>query len=204
MWQWDSGTPRPRLRSRLFDGCTKAGERIAQNWIGDVIEIGGQPCRGFAVEGGRGRPTLAAERRLPQPQTRNRTPAEEAVDPLQNDRREVLDLKRRGALDPQHQRAGLGNLAIPWAWPLNFFGLGMACDLRAHDIGPAGDKLRRGKALFGEGVVERPVHKIGEWTRVGFAGLVHSTQLCEGSHHEASSRNAAAKARHPAFGPARG
>jgi hypothetical protein len=33
--------------------------------------------------------------------------------------------------------------------------------------------------LFGEGVFERLVDKLGERARVGFAGLVHGVRLCE-------------------------
>ena len=55
--------------------------------------------------GGSGR-RAPAQRRLAQRQAADRLPAEEAVDPLQDHRRQMLDFDRGRALDPQHQRGG--------------------------------------------------------------------------------------------------
>src|SRR5262245_63820801 len=78
----------------------------------------------------------------------------------------------------------------------------MRRDLGAHDFGPAGDELARGKALLGEGVLERLVQKVRERPRIGFAGLVHARTLCHIGRHDASSWEEAAKARLAAGGPA--
>ena len=63
--------------------------------------------RGGIGRAGRSWPVAARQRRLPQRQPADRVPAEEAVDPLQDDVGGMLDFQRHRALDPQHQRRRL-------------------------------------------------------------------------------------------------
>ena len=57
-----------------------------------------------------GRCFAAPQRRLTQRNAADRLPAEEAVDPFEDDRRQMLDFERRRAFNPQHQGGGFGRL----------------------------------------------------------------------------------------------
>jgi hypothetical protein len=103
---------------------------------------------------------ISGKRRLPQPQSPDRLPAEEAVHPLEHDVAEVLDFDRGRSLDPQHERARFGRVAVGSPRPLDLFRLRMGRDLGAHDLGPTGDEFARSEALLGERIGQRLVQKI--------------------------------------------
>ena len=127
------------------------------------------------------------ERGLPQPQSADRLPAEEAVHPFQNDAGQVLDFDRGRSLDPQHQDAGLGAHGLAGAATGSSPAREWAAISAPDDLGPAGDELGRGEALLGEGVAERLVQNVRERARIRFAGLVHAARLCHIGRHDASS-----------------
>src|SRR5712691_12412572 len=129
MWQWRAPLPSRAARSRLFDGGPEPGERVAQTFILDVGEAGGDARRRLRVERWAGSAGLAAERGLPQPQPADGLPAEEPVHPLEHDAGEQLDLERHRSLDPQQQHPGLPRLALNRSRPLDFFRLRMGRDL---------------------------------------------------------------------------
>jgi len=110
---------------------------------------------------GRSAGTIAtAKRRLPQPQSADRLPAEKSIHPLEYDAAEVLDFDRGRSLDPQHERARLGRVAVGSPRPLDLFRLRMGRDLGAHDLGPTGDEFARSEALLGERLGQCLVQKI--------------------------------------------
>src|SRR5262249_52391799 len=165
------GLAKASLWSRLFDGCPQPGKRVAQVLVGNAGEI---RCHRRGRDGvGRGAGLLlpAAERSLPQLQAADRAPAEEPVHPLQHHVGKMLDFDRGRALDPQHQRARCGRLALAPPRPPDPFRFRMGGDLRARDLRPAGDELGRGEALLGEGVAQRLVQKVLERTRIRIARL---------------------------------
>jgi len=106
-------------------------------------------------------------------QPANRMPAEEAVDPFQDDVRFVLDLQRRRPLDPQHQRRGLLRLALDRPRPLHLQRFGMTRHVGARDLRPARDQFARGKALLGIGVGEDVAEQDGERLCADAAGSGH-------------------------------
>src|SRR5215813_15572617 len=117
------GGPAKALRSRLFDGRPQPAERGAQFFVRDFGETGRDARRRFGIAGALRRLLATAKRSLPQPQSPDRLPAEEAVHSLEDDAGEVLDFDRRRSLDPQHQRARLGRVAVGRPRPLDFFRL---------------------------------------------------------------------------------
>src|SRR5262249_12191312 len=145
-----AGRPAKAVRSRLLDGRPQPAERRPQIFVRDLGETGCDAVRRFRIAGARRRALAAAKRGLPPTQPPDRLPAEEAMHPLEDDTREVLDFDRRRSLDPQHEGSRLGRVAAGSPRPLDFFRLRMGRDLRAHDVGPAGDEFARGEALLGE------------------------------------------------------
>ena len=118
----------------------------------------------------------ARQRRLSQRQPSHRAPAEEAVDPLQDDIGGVLDFERHRALDPQHQRGRFLRLPLDRPRPLDFQGLGMGGDFGPGDFPPARDQLARGESLLGIGVGKHVAEQDGKRLgadRTGF-GLIAS------------------------------
>ena len=92
----------------------------------------------------------------------DRLPAEEAIDPLQDQIRLVLHLDRRRSLDPQHERRGLGWLAVHSPPPLQLDRLGVSGNVGADDVRPARDQFGRCEALLGEGFREEAGRKLGQ------------------------------------------
>ncbi len=112
--------------------------------------------RRAAAGGARGRSGACRSRR-----PADRLPAEEAVDPLQDDAGQVLDFERGRAFDPQHQGAGLGGLgrrAARGHWI--FTGSAVGGDLRPDDVGPARHQFGRGEALPGERIAQRLAERV--------------------------------------------
>jgi hypothetical protein len=132
----------------------------------------------LGIDGGLRLRRAPAKRRLAQPQAADRLPAEEAVHPLENDAREVLDLHSRRPLDPQHKNPRLRGFSVRGPRPLDFIRLRMLGDLRADDLAPARHELGRDEPLLGERRIERPLQDVRQWSREGFAGLVHAARLC--------------------------
>src|SRR5262245_9792861 len=93
--------------STLPDGRAKPRQRLPELLVADLGQRGCDTVRRCMIRHWRLRPLAAAERRLPQPQVDYRLPAEEPVDPFEDDLRKVLDLDGGRALDPQHEGAGL-------------------------------------------------------------------------------------------------
>jgi hypothetical protein len=98
--------------------------------------------------------TFAPDRRLPEPDPGNRSPAEKAVDPFADHAGEMLNLDCGGTIDPQHQRSGLALLAVGRPQPLDLDRLAARGNVRTDDLGPARYQLGRGKALLSEGVTD--------------------------------------------------
>ena len=165
-WQWPVRTaslPRRQFRfiaapnraSAARDSSSSTEDRDTGDF-GHLLRVRGAARRG---------PLAPRQRRLAQRQFAHRTPAEEAVDPLQDHVRGMLDLQRHRALDPQHQGGRLLRLAFDRPRPLHLQGLRMGGDFRAGNLGPAGHQLARGKALLGIGVGE----DVAEQEERGFA-----------------------------------
>jgi A/G-specific adenine glycosylase len=81
-------------------------------------------------------------------------PAEEPVDPLEDDGRQMLDFERRRTFNAKHQRRGFRRFLLCAAWPGDLERLAMSGNLRADDVRPAGDDLGRGKALRAESLAQ--------------------------------------------------
>src|SRR5499427_4333847 len=141
-----AGGPAKALRSRLFDGRPQPAECGAQILVRDFGEAGRDARSRCGVTAALRRLRATAKRGLPQPQSPDRLPAEEPVHPLEHDAGEVLDFDRGRSLDPQHERARLGRVAVGSPRPLDLFRLRVGGDLRAHDVDPAGDEFARGEA----------------------------------------------------------
>src|SRR5215813_3094651 len=116
-----AGRPAKAVRSRLLDGRPQPAERGPQIFVRNLRETGRDAPRRLGIAGALRRSLATAKRGLPQPQSPDRLPAEEAVHPLQDDAGEVLDFDRGRSLDPQHQRARLGCVAVGSPRPLDFF-----------------------------------------------------------------------------------
>src|SRR5262249_6218280 len=99
MWQWRAPLPSRAARSRLLDGGAEPGKRVAQTFILDVAEAGGDARGRLRVERWGGLAGLAAERGLAQPQPADGLPAEEPVHPLEHDAGEQLDAARHRSPD---------------------------------------------------------------------------------------------------------
>ena len=84
MWQWAHVLPRA-LGSKLLEGCPQPTERRAQIFVLDVGKISRDTGRRLAIDGALRRRRAPAKRGLPEPQAANRLPAEEAIDPLEDD-----------------------------------------------------------------------------------------------------------------------
>ena len=106
-------------------------------------------------------------------------PAEEAVHALENDVREVLNLKRRWSLHPQNQRGELWHAGRGLPWPLNLHRFSVRGDLTADDLVPMGYQFGRCKTLPGKRVRKAFARGVGERASLFFAGLVHATPLCQ-------------------------
>src|SRR6516165_3571608 len=91
--------------SRLFDRGAKPCQSVAQLLVLDPAQGGGDPRRRGRIGGGAGSARArSCERRLPQPQIGHGPPAEELIDALGDDSRQMLNLHRRWPLDAQPQR----------------------------------------------------------------------------------------------------
>ena len=121
-------------------------------------------------------------------------PAEEAVDPFQNDRRQMLDFERRRAFDPQHQRGGFRRLVADGARPGDLERLAVGGDLGTDDIGPAGNDFGRGKALRLERVAQGGAEQLRKRPGKTARGLAHVEHvMCHRWRHDRSSPIAAAE-----------
>ena len=80
------------------------------------------------------------------------------------------------ALDPEHQRGGLGRLAVDLARPLQLDRFGVGGDVGADDVLPARHQFGRGEALLLERVRQELRCEFGELA--DGAGLVHGVGLC--------------------------
>src|SRR6516162_309859 len=100
LWQWRLALPRSRKGSLLLDGGAQAGERLAQIFVFDLRQTGSDAGGGVGVERRRRRYRLApAQRCLAQGEAADRMPAEEAIDPFEDHRRQMLDLKCGGTFN---------------------------------------------------------------------------------------------------------
>src|SRR3954468_890466 len=149
LWQWRAAV-RPTKGSILLDGGAEPGQRDPQFLVLQRSEAFRDFCDLLGIGRPRGRRFIATrQRRLPERQPADRAPAEEAVDPLQDDVGGVLDFQRHWAVHPQHQGGRFLRLAFDGTRPLDFQRLGMRRDLRACDLAPARHQLARGKPLLG-------------------------------------------------------
>src|SRR5450759_1848512 len=179
LWQWRAALPRSRKGSLSLDGRTQAGERLAQVLVLDRRQAGGDTGGDLRIgRRWRGRRLAPAQRRLPQGDTADRLPAEEAVDPLQDHRRQMLNFERRRAFHPQHQGGRFRNAVVHvagriCAWPGDLHRLAMGGDFGACDIGPAGDDFGRSEALRLEAVAQGRAQELRKRPGKTARGLVH-------------------------------
>ena len=172
-------------------------------------------CHRFRVQRAGGRGAFPArQRRLPQRQPADRAPAEEAVDPLQDDVGGMLDLQRRRALHPQYQRGRFLRLPLHRPRPLHLQRLGMGGDFGAGDVSPARHQFARGKTLLGVGVGKHVAEQDGERFCRDRAGFCHgclisaaavrvTPRAAESPSDRGRSHGAAAPDRSPSAGPGR-
>src|SRR5690349_15530661 len=102
-----------------LDRGAKPGQRILERLVLHRRQRVGDPLdrRGVRRAGSLG-PIAARQGSLPQGNPAHRMPAEEAVDPLQDHVRAVLNFQRHWALHPQHQRGRFLRLARDLPRPL--------------------------------------------------------------------------------------
>ena len=132
----------------------------AQILVVDVRQGSRRCARPRPVRPARATCAGAPQRRLAQRQAIDRAPAEKAVDALADHVGEMLNLDRRRALDPQHQRARLGaSSPTGRARPLDFHRLAVGGDFGADDLAPARHQFGRGKALPGKASRRRPCRR---------------------------------------------
>src|SRR5262249_6888707 len=158
----------------LLDCRPKPTERGAQLLVANIGKRPGNARRCLFIKRRQWPPFPPYQRRLVQPNFSNCPPAEEAIDPLENDGREVLNFERARPFHPQYQRPRLRLAAVAPARPANPLGLGMFGNVGPRNFRPACHKLRRCKALFGKGGVQSLVQKRGKRLRLRFARLVHA------------------------------
>ena len=136
------------------------------------------------VERRRRRRRLApAQRRLAQRDAADRLPAEEAVDPLQDHGRQMLDFERRRTFDPQHQRGRFRGCRRSSArGQLIFIGSQWAAISAPTMSAQRGDDFGRGEALRAEGVAQGQLpSEVGKRPGTTARGLVHGARLCHRS-----------------------
>src|SRR5262249_39959874 len=95
-----AGGPARALGSRLFDARPQPAERGAQFFVRDFGETGRDARRRFRIAGALRRLLATAKRRLPQPQSPDRLPAEEAVHAPEHDARKGPGFECGPALVP--------------------------------------------------------------------------------------------------------
>jgi len=146
----------------------KPGDGVAQRVVGD---LGGHfPALRYRFGIRLDQEWLAwrirAHATLPNHEFPGAPPAEMAVDPFENERRKVLDLKSEGALDAYHQGGGRAFiLAGPGAArPFERDRLAELGQSITDDIGPGEHHIRGRKTARGERLAECRRHEIGEGT----------------------------------------
>ncbi len=154
MWQCRAVLPRRPAGSISLDCSTQATECLAQVLILDVGQAFGDARRYRRIELARPRLLAMPKGSLAERNASDRLPTEEAVDPLKNDRGQVLDFECGGTLYPQHQRGGLRFFIPDGTWPADLKRFAVCCDLGSHDVSPAGNDFGRGKALRLERVAQ--------------------------------------------------
>src|SRR5674476_1093365 len=98
--------PEPAVAARIAEGLPEIKDEGLRQALALILDF----RQAFGDAGGdrrigrrrRHRPLAAAQRRLAQRNPADGLPAEEAVDPFQDHRQQMLDFERRRALDPQH------------------------------------------------------------------------------------------------------
>ena len=91
---------------------------------------------------------------MPQGEAADCLPTEETVDPLEDEGGQVLNLERRRALNPQHQRGGLRRFFAGLPRPVDLERLAVRGNLHSDNVGPARNDLGRGESLRLEHVAQ--------------------------------------------------
>ena len=134
-----------------------------------------------AGSGGAGRLLGACrrERGLAQRDAADRLPAEEAVDPLQDHRRLMLDFDRRRTFDAQHQRGRLAGPSSPSTarGQLILIGSLWAAISAPDDVGPARDDSVEAKPCRRERVAQGGAGQFRQRPWKTARGLVHEGVL---------------------------
>ena len=138
----------PRSARAVTIGLTAAPsrrERLAQVVVGDLRQRLAAMRAAASASGARAwRAGRAAQRGLPEPQSADRLPAEEAVDPLQDHAATGAGFRSPSGLRPAAPAwRARGSSPLDGARPLHLLRLRMGGDLRPDDLGPAGDEFGR-------------------------------------------------------------
>src|SRR5262249_56974790 len=106
-----------------------------------------------------------------------RLPAEEAIDPVKDDARQVLDLESRRALNSQDQ-GGRFRRSFGGPRPVDLERLAVGRDLRPDDVRPARYDLGRGETLRPARIPASGSEQLGKRPWKTARGLAHANRPC--------------------------
>src|SRR5262249_51362552 len=129
------------------DRGTEPRQRGSQIVVRDLGQVRGKPRRCRGVRLSPELPGCPPQRRLPECDALNSAPTEEAIDPLADHLRKMLNLDCGGTFDAKNECAGRPHPGVVRARPLNLDRLADGSNLGARNLWPARDQLRRRKAL---------------------------------------------------------
>ena len=141
MWQCRAALPSHLRGSNSLDRRPQPAKRLPQVLVLDVRQAFGD-ARGRSRIRLWDRRTLATPQwGLPERNAPDGLPTEETIDPFEDDGGQMLDLERRGAFDPEHQRGGIRCFLSCDAWSGDLEGLAVSGNFSSDDIRPAGNDL---------------------------------------------------------------